>query len=203
MRIWKVIIIKIVTLSILTKTLHKIMYQIWANKFRQKIMCKIKEHFMKIKVITNKKTTMKKIILKRLMNHKNLDKNKNKLSMLRKLKRTIVLMGKNTKKVIIRITVTVLMKNVKRMMKNFININSLSKMSQTSVTWTRNIRKKLLKSNCNKNTPVLTMVFQLSEVQKNNLRDLLTFLRNKLSHLLIPLQVLSKMLLHLLSIEKL
>ena len=203
MRIWKVIIIKIVTLSILTKTLHKIMYQIWANKFRQKIMCKIKEHFIKIKVITNKKTTMKKIILKRLMNHKNLDKNKNKLSMLKKLKRTIVLMGKNTKKVIIRITVTVLMKNVKRMMKNFININSLSKMSQTSVTWTRNIRKKLLKSNCNKNIPVLTMVFQLSEVQKNNLRDLLTFLRNKLSHLLIPLQVLSKMLLHLLSIEKL
>jgi len=140
---------------------------------------------------------MKKITLKRLMNHKNLDKNKNKLSMLKKLKRTIVLMGKNSKKVIIRITLTVQMKKVKRTMKNFINIISLSKMSQTSVTWTRNIRKKLLKSNCNKNTPVLIMVFQLSE--GNNLRDLLTFLRNKFSHLLITL--LSKML--LLSIEKL
>jgi len=49
------------------------------------------------------------------------------------------------------------------------------------------------------------MVFQHSEVQMNNLRDHLMFLRNKHSNLLTPhrLQVLSKMLLHLLSIEKL
>ena len=49
------------------------------------------------------------------------------------------------------------------------------------------------------------MVFQHSEVQMNNLRDHLMFLRNKHSNLLAihRLQVLAKMLLHLLSIEKL
>ena len=49
------------------------------------------------------------------------------------------------------------------------------------------------------------MVYQPSELQKNNSRDLLMFFRNKLSHLLIlyHLRVQFKMLLHLLSIEKL
>ena len=162
---------------------------------------------MIIRVITNKKTTMKKIILKRLMNYKNIDKNKikSKISILKKFKRAIVLMGKNSKKVIIKIMMTILMKRVKKMTKNFINITSLTKKSQTSVIWTKIIRKKLLKSNSNKNTLVLIMVFQPSEVQKSNSRGLLMFLRNKLSHLLIPLRlpVQSKMLLHLLSIEKL
>jgi hypothetical protein len=88
---------------------------------------------MIIRVITNKKTTMKKITLKRLMNYKNIDKNKikSKISILRKFKRAIVLMDKNSKKVIIKIMMTIQMKRVKKMTKNFINITSLTKKSQT------------------------------------------------------------------------
>ena len=132
MRKWKVIIMKKMILSILTKTLLKIIHKIWVNKFRLKIMFKIKEHM--------------KITLKRLMRFKNIDKNKIKsqFNNFRKFKRTIVLMGKSSKKAIIKTSMTIVMKRVKMMMKNFINIISLNKKSQTSVIWTRIIRKKLL-----------------------------------------------------------
>jgi DNA-directed RNA polymerase sigma subunit (sigma70/sigma32) len=89
---------------------------------------------------------MMKITLKRLMRFKNIDKNKIKsqFNNFRKFKRTIVLMGKSSKKAIIKTSMTIVMKRVKMMMKNFINIISLNKKSQTSVIWTRIIRKKLL-----------------------------------------------------------
>ena len=143
---WKVIIMKKMILSILTKTLLKIIHKIWVNKFRLKIMFKIKEHITIITVIMIKKTTMMKITLKRLMRFKNIDKNKIKsqFNNFRKFKRTIVLMGKSSKKAIIKTSMTIVMKRVKMMMKNFINIISLNKKSQTSVIWTRIIRKKLL-----------------------------------------------------------
>ena len=146
MRKWKVIIMKKMILSILTKTLLKIIHKIWVNKFRLKIMFKIKEHITIITVIKIKKTTMMKITLKRLMRFKNIDKNKIKsqFNNFRKFKRTIVLMGKSSKKAIIKTSMTIVMKRVKMMMKNFIKIISLNKKSQTSVIWTRIIRKKLL-----------------------------------------------------------
>jgi hypothetical protein len=93
------------------------------------------------KLIRNKKITMKRIILRKLKNNKNT----NKVSLIRKFNRGIVLMGKNTKKVTIKIKIIILMKRVKNMKKSFINIISLSKKSQTSVIWTKILRKKLYK----------------------------------------------------------
>lgn len=93
------------------------------------------------KLIRNKKITMKRIILRKLKNNKNT----NKVSLIRKFNRVIVLMGKNTKKVTIKIKIIILMKRVKNMKKSFINIISLSKKSQTSVIWTKILRKKLYK----------------------------------------------------------
>lgn len=107
----------------------------------------MKKHIMITRLIRNKKTTMKKITLKKLMNNKNKNmiKIKNKVSQLRKLNRGTVLMGKSNKKVIIKIKIIIQMKRVKNMMKNFINTISLSKKSQTSVIWTKILRKKLYK----------------------------------------------------------
>jgi len=72
--------------------------------------------------------------LKRLMRYKKLDriKTKNRIRMARKfiIMKIIVLMDKNSKKVIIKITRITLMKREKKMMKNFISIISLNKKSQ-------------------------------------------------------------------------
>lgn len=147
----------------------------------------------------SKKNTMMTNTLKRLMRYKKLDKikTKNWILMVRKflIMKIIVLMDKNSKKVLIKITKIILMKREKKMMKNFISIISLNKKSQILVTWTKILRIKLLKLNKLKNILVLIMVFLLSEVQKNNLKDLLMFLKSKLSllitlhHLLIPCKI--------------